>query len=121
MPAITSLRWCRCRIAAGESYMVAKTRQKGCARFLSALAGCHHAFLKLATKDDGSGLQRWVRGAVVMRLPPPPSPPSPSPSASSFQNQWAQNTKIGNRWHFFFYVIFCVIMLPMRLLFITTM
>lgn len=49
------------RTSAGELYSVAASRQRNCLRFLSALPGCRHNILKLVSRDDGSGLQRWVR------------------------------------------------------------
>ena len=49
------------RTSAGELYLVAASRQRNCLRFLSALPGCRHNILKLVSRDDGSGLQRWVR------------------------------------------------------------
>ena len=80
------------RSAAGEVYLVAKTRQRGCARLLSAIPGCRHGTLKLVKKDGGSGLQRWIRTKVMAPSPVAPSPvvpspvtpsPSPSPTVSS--------------------------------------
>ena len=48
----------------------------GCLRYLSANSDCSERHLKLAKKDDGSGLQRWKFVRVGGLTPSPPSPPS---------------------------------------------
>jgi protein tyrosine phosphatase (PTP) superfamily phosphohydrolase (DUF442 family) len=51
-------------------------RSTGCDRYLSAGSDCSDRGLRLASKDDGSGLQRW-RFSRVGDVPSPPSPPFP--------------------------------------------
>jgi protein tyrosine phosphatase (PTP) superfamily phosphohydrolase (DUF442 family) len=63
--------------ASDGCYTIASAgRSTGCDRYLSAGSDCSDRGLRLASKDDGSGLQRW-RFSRVGDVPSPPSPPFP--------------------------------------------
>ena len=63
-------------------------KPKICLRYLSASSTCSDRYMHLATRDDGSGLQRWriksYPGSPSPKSPSPlPQSPSPSPPATS--------------------------------------
>ena len=56
-------------------HIVSRDRPAGCSRYLSAHSDCAWRHLRLASRDNGSGLQRWKLVRVGGSNPPPPMLP----------------------------------------------